>query len=806
MELKILRLFQSNNQSDTLGGRYKIISELGAGGFGKTFVAEDLHLPGHPQCVLKQLKPQVSDAKSLQMARRLFDTEAQVLYQLGNHDQIPRLLAHFEDNQEFFLAQELIEGKLLSKELVKGKPCSEARVINLLQGILQVLAFVHQRDVIHRDIKPSNLIRRSRDGRMVLIDFGAVKQVSTQFANPEKGQTKTISIGTQGYTPKEQLGGNPRFSSDVYAVGIIGIQALTGVHPRHFKEHPDTGEIEWRDTSEGSHPHSGSQQLASEHPSQELNSELAAFLDRMVCYDFRDRYQTAAEALEALQNLSSFPENLSSKIQTREGLSHLQLQSPASATNSNVLENDQSSTDIWEPSAASDQSSTDIWESSPSSDQAATNIWQPSASSNQPPSTARSRSSGSSDKLVSFEPSIPSTPTVVAQPWLGRGLFLKLGAVLTVLAAVGGTFWFTKNFSSSQTANQARNLENVVVESPKPENTSSLPEESPSPSPESKSTSTSTTDKADDKASSTPESESTPTANTTDSTTPSIPESKSTTVKTTDSTSTSENKPTTDSTTPSTPQNQPTTVSTVNTAANTKAPSTPKSQSTTNSTDSPVPASPTNSPVAQPKQADPKPSAKPSSPPTSGPTAAELLKQADSLRQAENYPGAITAYQQAIASQPNVPEAHWGLCYSLNQSGRAIEAAAACDKALALKPNYPEALWSKGSSLEEQDQPTKALELYDKAIALKPNFADAWQNKGVTLVKLKRYSEAVSAFDKAINLKPNSSDAWANRGAALWALQDFDGAIASMDKAIQLDPSNQAVINLRQQVRQKLGR
>ncbi|NER23830.1 MAG: tetratricopeptide repeat protein [Symploca sp. SIO1C2] len=801
MELKILRLFQSNNQSDTLGGRYKIISELGAGGFGKTFVAEDQHLPGHPQCVLKQLKPQVSDAKSLQMARRLFDTEAQVLYQLGNHDQIPRLLAHFEDNQEFFLAQELIEGKLLSKELVKGKPCSEAKVINLLQDILQVLEFVHQQDVIHRDIKPSNLIRRSRDGRMVLIDFGAVKQVRTQFANPEKGQTKTISIGTQGYTPKEQLGGNPRFSSDVYAVGIIGIQALTGVHPRHFKEHPDTGEIEWRETSEGSHPHSGSQQPVSEHPSQEVHSELAEFLDRMVCYDFRDRYQTAAEALEALQNLSSFPENLSRKTQTKEGLSNLQLQSPASATNSNVLESDQSSTDIWESSPSSDQSSTDIWESSPSSDQSSTNIWQPSASSNQPPSTARSSSSGSSGKLVSFEPSIPSTPTVVAQPWLGRGLFLKLGAVLTVLAAVGGTFWFTKNFSSSQTANQARNLENAVVEtentvaeSPKPENTSSLSEESPSPSPESKSTSTSTTDKADNKASSTPESESTPTSNTTDTETSSTPQNKPTTVKTTDST------------TPSTPENKPTTVSTVNTAANTKAPSTPKSQSTNTSTDSPVQSSPTNSPVAQPKQATPKPSAKPSSPPTSGPTAAELLKQADSLRQAENYPGAITAYQQAIASQPDVPEAHWGLCYSLNQSGRAIEAAAACDKALALKPNYPEALWSKGSSLEEQEQPTKALELYDQAIALKPNFADAWQNKGVTLVKLKRYSEAVSAFDKAINLKPNSSDAWANRGAALWALQDFDGAIASMDKAIQLDPSNQAVINLRQQVRQKLGR
>ncbi|NES19354.1 MAG: tetratricopeptide repeat protein [Symploca sp. SIO3E6] len=825
MELKLLRLFQSNNQSNTLGGRYKIISELGAGGFGKTFVAEDQHLPGHPQCVLKQLKPQVSDAKSLQMARRLFDTEAQVLYQLGSHDQIPRLLAHFEDNQEFYLAQELIEGNLLSKELVKGKPCSEAKVINLLQDILQVLAFVHQQDVIHRDIKPSNLIRRSQDRKMVLIDFGAVKQVSTQFADPDKGQTKTISIGTQGYTPKEQLGGNPRFSSDVYAVGIIGIQALTGIHPRHFKEHPDTGEIAWRDTSEGSYAPSRSQQPAREHPSQELNSELAELLDRMVCYDFRDRYQTAAEALEALQNLSSFPKNLNNKIQTREGLSNLQLQSPASATNSNLLENDQSSTDIWEKSASSEQAATDIWEKSASSEQAATdiweksassaqaatNIWQSSASSSKSSSTARSSSSGSSGELVSAEPSIPSTPTVVAQPWLGRGLFLKLGAVLTVLAAVGGTFWFTKNFSSSQTTNQANNLENTVVESentvvesPSPKNTSSPAEESPSPSPESKSTSTSTTDKTDDKASSAPDSESTPTANTTDAKASSAPEIKPTTVNTV-----------TDSTAPSTPKSQPTTAPTVNTAANTKAISTPKSQSTTNSTDSTVQSSPSNSPVAQPKQATPKPSAKqatpkpstkPSPPPPSGPTAAELLKQADSLRQAENYQGALAAYDKAISSQSNVPEAHWGRCYSLNQLGRSTEAAAACDEALALKPNYPEALWSKGSTLDQQGQSQKALELYNQALKLNPNFADAWQNKGVTLYKLKRYSEAVSAFDKTIALKPNSADAWSNRGAALWALQDFDGAIASMDKAIQLDPSNQAVINLRQQVREKLGR
>jgi len=763
MELNFLRIFQSNNQSDTLGGRYKIISQLGAGGFGKTFVAEDLHLPGHPQCVVKQLKPQVSDAKSLQMARRLFDTEAQVLYQLGNHDQIPRLLAHFEDNQEFYLAQELIEGELLSKELVKGKPCSEAKVIKLLQDILEVLAFVHQQDVIHRDIKPSNLIRRRQDSKIVLIDFGAVKQVSTQFVNPQKEHTKTISIGTQGYTPKEQLGGNPRFSSDVYAVGIIGIQALTGVHPRHLKEHPDTGEIEWRDSFEGSHSPSRSQHQESEHHHQEVSPELAQILDYMVCYDFRDRYPTATEALAALQSLPLFQGS-----QEREALSNLELQSPGSTSDATFGESDQLSTHIWEKSASSEQASTDIWEPSASSEQASTDIWEPSASSNQFQSAARSSSTSSRSEPVSSEPSLPSTPTVVAQPWWGKGLFLKLGAILAVSAAVGGTFWFTKNFPSSQTASQTANLGSGVKESPSPNSTTSSTKESPSSTPESKSTTSTdkTADSATPSPSSTPESKSTetPTVNTLNSTTPSNPESKSTTTPT------------------------------AKTADSTSQPSPTTSQ-----------PSLSNSPAAQPKPSTPVPPAQPSTPPTAEPTAAELLSKADSLRQAGNYQGALATYDQAIASKSNVPEAHWGRCYSLNKLGRSTDAITACDAALTFNPKYPEALWSKGSILEQQ-QPLEALKLYEQALALKPNFADAWQNKGVALHKLGRYSEAVSAFDKAIALKPNSADAWSNRGAALWALKDFDKAIASMDKAIQVDPSNQAAINLRQQVKQKLGR
>jgi eukaryotic-like serine/threonine-protein kinase len=283
--VNILRLFQPTDEPDRpLGGRYKVISQLGAGGFGQTFLAEDLHLPGNPRCVVKQLQPQVKDPTSLQIARRLFDTEAQALYKLGNHDQIPRLLAHFEQDQEFYLAQELIEGEPLSEEM-GGQPWRESQVIALLRDALTALAFVHQQNVIHRDIKPSNLIRRRADGKIVLIDFGAVKQASTVLVNPETGPTQTISIGTHGYMPNEQLGGNPRFCSDVYALGKLAIQALTGVPPRLLHEDPHTGEILWRDRA----PH--------------VSSQLADIIDKMVRYDFRARYPTAAQALADVQQL-----------------------------------------------------------------------------------------------------------------------------------------------------------------------------------------------------------------------------------------------------------------------------------------------------------------------------------------------------------------------------------------------------------------------------------------------------------------------------------------------------------------------
>lgn len=272
-----------------IGGRYHLISHLGGGGFGQTYLAEDRHLPGNPQCVVKQLKPKAThDTVILQLARRLFNREAEALYKLGIHDQIPRLFAHFEEGEEFYLVQEFVEGADLKQDLSGGRKWQEPQVVEFLEEVLKILEFVHQQNVIHRDIKPSNLMRRQADNKIVLLDFGAVKQIDTQIENLDNQTGFTVSIGSPGYMPNEQVAGDPCYSSDIYALGMIGIRALTGLHPKRIPKDPHTSEVVWLDQAQ-------------------VSPKLAEILSRMVRYDFRQRYQSATETLQALQELKPSP-------------------------------------------------------------------------------------------------------------------------------------------------------------------------------------------------------------------------------------------------------------------------------------------------------------------------------------------------------------------------------------------------------------------------------------------------------------------------------------------------------------------
>ncbi|MEH1938867.1 MAG: CHASE2 domain-containing serine/threonine-protein kinase [Nostoc sp.] len=266
-----------------LGGRYKISQTLGAGGFGRTYLAQDTQRPGNPICVVKKLMPARQDTRFLQVARRLFKSEAEILQSLGKHHQIPELLAYFEDGQEFYLIQQYIEGHTLSEELPPVQNVrNESFAIEMLKQVLEVLEFVHHHRVIHRDIKPANIIRCAEDNRLVLIDFGAVKLM--QPPNSEQTELATVAIGTRGYAPPEQFAGHPRLSSDIYALGMIGIQAITGIPPQDLHPDPETGNVMWRQTVQ-------------------VSEELAAILDKMVCYHFSDRYQSAAAVLQDLKRI-----------------------------------------------------------------------------------------------------------------------------------------------------------------------------------------------------------------------------------------------------------------------------------------------------------------------------------------------------------------------------------------------------------------------------------------------------------------------------------------------------------------------
>ncbi|MEB3829894.1 protein kinase domain-containing protein [Phormidium sp. CCY1219] len=279
--------------SALLNNRYRILKELGSGGFGQTFLAEDTQMPSKRRCVIKQLKPVTGNPQIYQVVQERFAREAAILEQVGEeHPQIPKLFAYFELEGQFYLVQELIEGVTLTKKVQTGGPLSEGEVRSLLAGLLPVLEYLHGLRLVHRDIKPDNIILRSPPpGRPrgsevekpVLIDFGAVKETMATVVSSSGGTTPSIAIGTPGFMPPEQAAGRPLYSSDLYSLAVTAVYLLTGKLPQELEADPATGEIIWRQHA----------------PS--VSPGLAGMLDKAMRFNPRSRYSTAREMLDALQ-------------------------------------------------------------------------------------------------------------------------------------------------------------------------------------------------------------------------------------------------------------------------------------------------------------------------------------------------------------------------------------------------------------------------------------------------------------------------------------------------------------------------
>ena len=280
--------------------RYKILKLISdKTGFGITYLAEDLDLPNAPKCVVKQLNRQKFSncpPETRKKVTELFIRESQSLYKLGKHDQIPSLFARFEEKGELYLIQEYIDGSDLCNEINSTEYWNEEKAIEIMKEILEILAFVHSNGSIHRDIKPANIMRRREDKKMFLIDFGAVKEINTLINLSQaiigKSLPPTI-IGTYPYASPEQMClENPKtvYANDIFAVGIICIQGLTG----------STNTREWH-----------------KYTSDKISSDLVEIINKMINENCDLRYSNATQALEVVKkinNRESTREKINSKL------------------------------------------------------------------------------------------------------------------------------------------------------------------------------------------------------------------------------------------------------------------------------------------------------------------------------------------------------------------------------------------------------------------------------------------------------------------------------------------------------------
>ena len=256
--------------------RYKVEEHLFDYDDGESqFRAIDLHLDNKPCLVIQR-------SNQTPRIRQQFKREGENLSRIGRHSQIPELKAYFTEKQHLYLVYEYISGTALT-ELLTGKPWQESSVKSLLISLLTVLEFIQQHNLNHRNINPDNIIQV--DNNWVLIDFACVKEINHAYKSITQSTINTISQGMKGYVAPEQHTGMATFASDIYAVGMIAVQALTGIHPRQLRKYnPQTGNKIWRNQAQ-------------------VSNALGDMIDRAINYHFCDRYQSAKEMLKNLKSL-----------------------------------------------------------------------------------------------------------------------------------------------------------------------------------------------------------------------------------------------------------------------------------------------------------------------------------------------------------------------------------------------------------------------------------------------------------------------------------------------------------------------
>ncbi len=423
-------------------GNHKLIRRIGVGGMGVVYLAEHVNLG--KEYAIKFLHPQfASDEEVVERFRR----EARVMASIDHENIIRETDFGWLDGVGFYLIMEYLKGQTLKEVIRSEGALSFSRVQNLFRQFLDAMQEAHSNNIVHRDLKPENLFLIQRKGKELLkiLDFG-IARIAYDNENKQEFTVDGEVYGSPTYMSPEQAKGEIHKvdnRSDLYSVGIILVEALTGRPP--FKG-STPAEVML------SHITTPPPTLAELRPDLTFSSELEAVVQKALAKEREDRFQSAEEFSEALEyafetaqrqypvdSQNALPSSQTSELIKGElhngtpypnRLSHTDapLPSPSSSSSGNLppLENpSQEPSGGWGPSPAPSQEPSGGWGSSPAPSQEPSGGWGPSPAPSQEPSggwgssPAPSQEPNSSWKASSEEPlssNLVPVPSISEKP------------------------------------------------------------------------------------------------------------------------------------------------------------------------------------------------------------------------------------------------------------------------------------------------------------------------------------------------------------------------------------------------------